>query len=410
MTRRTEARLARVAAPCPRRGPGISWLLLLWPLLVGCLLPLRPTWADDLSQREQQLHKLQQRIAGIRARLDAARGQRTKLNRQLEQSEQAIGRLARRLRVLQGQLKRQTRRVETLRVEEREQAQSLQQQRTLLARQVRAAYMMGRQEQLRILLNQEDPAGVSRLLTYFDYLNRERARRMADIRQQLDRLAETRKTVELEQARLAHLEREQRERKLALEKEQFARRKVVAQLAEEIEGQGAHLARLHKDEKQLQALLKGLQQALADIPVEPNRQIPFSKVRGHLPWPVKGVIRKAFGDPKIGQLRWDGVMIAAPEGREVRAVHAGRVAFADWLRGFGLLIILDHGDGYMTLYGHNQSLFKEAGDWVETGETIATTGNTGGRRETGVYFAIRHNGKPVNPVRWCRKAQARRVG
>ncbi len=383
---------------------------MLWPLLVVCLLPTPPAWGDDLSRREQQLQKLQQRMAGIRARLDAARGQRTELNRQLEHSEQAIGRLARRLRVLQGQLKRQGQRVQALRDNERQQGEALQRQRALLARQIRAAYTMGRQEQLRILLNQEDPAGVSRLLTYYDYLNRERARRMADIRQQLQRLSETRKTMELEQQRLAHLEREQRERKLALEKEQFARRKVVAQLAHEIEGQGAHLSRLHKDEKQLQALLQGLQQALADIPVETSRQISFSKVRGRLPWPVKGVIRKAFGDPKIGQLRWDGVMIAAPEGREVRAVHAGRVAFADWLRGFGLLLIVDHGDGYMTLYGHNQSLFKEAGDWVDKGETIATAGNTGGRRETGVYFAIRHKGRPVNPVRWCRKARGRRVG
>lgn len=402
--------MARIPVADRRRASRFLSLLVLWPLLVVCLLPTPPAWGDDLSRREQQLQKLQQRMAGIRARLDAARGQRTELNRQLEHSEQAIGRLARRLRVLQGQLKRQGQRVQALRDNERQQGEALQRQRALLARQIRAAYTMGRQEQLRILLNQEDPAGVSRLLTYYDYLNRERARRMADIRQQLQRLSETRKTMELEQQRLAHLEREQRERKLALEKEQFARRKVVAQLAHEIEGQGAHLSRLHKDEKQLQALLQGLQQALADIPVETSRQISFSKVRGRLPWPVKGVIRKAFGDPKIGQLRWDGVMIAAPEGREVRAVHAGRVAFADWLRGFGLLLIVDHGDGYMTLYGHNQSLFKEAGDWVDKGETIATAGNTGGRRETGVYFAIRHKGRPVNPVRWCRKARGRRVG
>lgn len=376
----------------------------------GSLLLCSPIAADDLSQHQQQLQKLQQRIQAIRARLDATRGQRTQLNRQLEQSEQAIGRLARRLRVLQEQLRRQERRVEQLRHEEREQADALKVQRALLARQIRAAYLMGREEQLRILLSQEDPAEVSRLLTYYDYLNRERARRMADIRRQLQRLADTRKTMELEQARLERLEREQRERKIGLEQEQRTRRKVVAQLAREIEGQGEQLARLHKDEKQLQALLEGLQQALADIPVEPSRQIPFSKARGRLPWPVKGVIRKAFGDPKIGRLRWDGVMIAAPEGREVRAVHAGRVAFADWLRGFGLLIIVDHGDGFMTLYGHNQSLFKEAGDWVGKGETIATAGNTGGRRETGVYFAIRHRGKPVNPVRWCRKTRGRRVG
>ncbi|RMG35548.1 MAG: hypothetical protein D6720_06945 [Gammaproteobacteria bacterium] len=269
---------------------------------------------------------------------------------------------------------------------------------------------MGRQERLRLVLDQDDPGEISRLLTYYDYLNRERVRRVSDIRRRLQALRQTQKALEQEQARLAALEQAQRERKRALEAEQLTRRRLVAKLAAEIEGQGARLTRLQRNEQQLQLLLRNLQDALADIPAETVQQTPFPKMRGKLPWPVKGVIRKAFGDPKIGQLRWDGVMIAAPEGREVRAVHAGRVAFADWLRGFGLLLIVDHGDGYMTLYGHNQSLFKEPGDWVQKGETIATVGDTGGRRETGIYFAIRRNGKPVDPLRWCRRVRRGKVG
>ena len=389
-----------------RRGrprlPLCLWLLVL--LAVGAANAAAP------APREQQLQALRARIAQLQARIEKARGQRSALNRQLEQSERAIGRLARRLRVLEGQLERQDRRLRRLAAREAAQRQALEKERKLLARQVRAAYAMGRQEQLKILLNQQDPALVSRMLAYYDYLNRERARRLSAIRERLQALAATRAEIEREQERLQRLQREQRERKLALEREQHQRRKVIAALARQIEGQGSELARLHKDEKQLQALLRGLQQALADIPAAPSGELPFPRARGRLPWPLKGVIRKAFGDPKIGRLTWDGVMIAAPEGREVRAVHAGRVAFADWLRGFGLLIIVDHGDGYMTLYGHNQALFKEAGDWVEAGEPIAAAGSTGGRKEPGIYFAIRHNGKPVDPVRWCKRVRGRRVG
>ncbi len=381
------------------------------PLFV-CLLSLlgtQPATSADVREQERRLSQLRERIGTLQARIRKARGQRTALNRELEESEQAIGRLARRLRVLRGRLERTNRRLEALRREEKAQQRSLAKERRLLAQQVRAAYAMGRQEQLRILLSQQDPATFTRVLAYYDYLNRERARRMAQIRERLQALADTRAEIAREQERLARLRREQEERKLALEAQQEKRRTVIERLAREIQDQDSELARLHRNEKQLQTLLRGLQEALADIPTAPEEQIPFPRAKGRLPWPLEGVIRKAFGAPKIGRLRWDGVMIGAPEGREVRAVHAGRVAFADWLRGFGLLIIIDHGNGYMTLYGHNQSLFKEAGDWVETGEPIAAAGNTGGRKETGVYFAIRHNGKPVDPIRWCRRPRKGRV-
>ncbi len=382
------------------------------PLLVCALLAVAGpvVSAADMHDQERQLAQLRERIAALQERMRRARGQRTSLTRRLEESEQAIGRLARRLRVLRGRLKRANQRLDALHQQEAVQQRALAEQRERLARQVRAAYAMGRQEQLRILLNQQDPAAITRVLAYYDYLNRERVRRMTQIRDHLRALTETRTEIAHERERLRRLQAEQEERKRSLETQQQKRRAVIAQLARQIQGQDSELARLRKDEKQLQTLLRDLQKALADIPAIPAEQIPFSRAKGRLPWPLEGVIRKAFGDPKIGKLRWDGVMIGAPEGHEVHAIHAGRVAFADWLRGFGLLLIIDHGNGYMTLYGHNQSLFKEAGDWVEAGEPIAAAGNTGGRKETGVYFAIRHNGKPVNPIRWCRRPRGRRVG
>ena len=397
------------------RNPGGSGRRRRLPFLLlgACLLTLSAMAAQQPGtpqQREQELKQLHQRIRALQERIRRTRGRQSELNRRLQQSEQQIGRLARHLRVLKGQLRRQNVRLADLEAQARRQQAALRAQQELLARQVRGAYAMGRQEQLKILLNQQDPAVVSRVLTYYDYLNRARAEQMARIRSRLQALAETRARIRDEQARLARLESEQAGQKQALEQQQQARREVLRQLASQIQGQDARLAQLRRDEKQLQQLLKGLQDALADIPRNLDAQQPFDKSRGRLRWPLRGVIRHAFGEPKIGALRWDGVMIEAPEGREVHAVHAGRVAFADWLRGFGLLLIIDHGDGYMTLYGHNQSLFKEVGDWVEAGEPVAAAGSTGGGRESGVYFAIRRHGKPVNPARWCRRTRGRRVG
>ncbi len=401
-------------------GSGKGSRTRLW-LPFSCMLaallmfvaPLGMAVAGDSSipqQREKELQGLRQRIADLQDRIERARGKQSRLSRQLRDSEQKIGRLARGLRVLKGRLKRKTRRLQELQAREADQQRVLRQEQALLAAQVRAAYAMGRQEQLRILLNQQDSAVVSRMLAYYDYLNRERARRMGLIRERLQELAQTRTEISEEQARLERLRDEQVQQKLGLEQQQQVRRKVLRRLASEIRGQGARLSRLRKNEKQLQALLRGLQEALADIPANVGGQRPFASAKGHLRWPLRGVIRHAFGEPKIGKLRWDGVMISAPEGREVHAVHAGRVAFADWLRGFGLLLIIDHGDGYMTLYGHNQGLFKEAGDWVEAGEPVAAAGSTGGRKASGVYFAIRRHGKAVNPARWCRRAKGRSVG
>jgi septal ring factor EnvC (AmiA/AmiB activator) len=337
-------------------------------------------------------------------------GERSALTRELQTAEQQIGRLARRLRVLDGRLTRQRQDLDALLVEQSRQNAALLEQRAELARQVRAAYAMGRQERLRILLNQQDPAMVSRMMAYYDYLNRARAENMQTIREHLADLAQTEQAIRREETSLAALLDEQQRELAALRSSQAQRQAVVAALTRDLQDQGRQLDRLENDERELKALIEGLEEALADIPVEPVERERFAGLRGRLPWPARGRIVNRFGTPKLGSLRWDGVMISAPEGREVKAVHHGRVAFADWLRGFGLLLIVDHGSGYMTLYGHNQSLFKEVGDWVDTNEPIALVGSSGGREQSGVYFGIRREGRPVNPVNWCRRPSGREVG
>ncbi len=382
----------------------------LIPLLCLTLAAAGAVAAPSADQQQAKLGALRERISGLRAQMQAKSGEKTQLSALLQASEQQIGRLARKLRVLDGRLIRQRKRLDSLLGEQAAQRQALDAQRAALARQVRAAYAMGRQERLKILLNQQDPATVSRVMVYYDYLNRARAEKMQLIHQQMERLVQTEHTIRIEEQQLARLHDEQRDELAAMQRNQETRREVVAQLTRELQDQGQKLDRLQTDERDLKTLIRGLEQALADIPAEHPQQIKFAGLRGRLPWPAKGSIVHRFGAPKLGSLRWDGVMIQAPEGREVRAVHHGRVAFADWLRGFGLLLIVDHGDGYMTLYGHNQSLFKEAGDWVAVNEPVALVGSSGGREQAGVYFGIRHDGRAINPAKWCRRPQGRKVG
>jgi septal ring factor EnvC (AmiA/AmiB activator) len=389
--------------------PSVSASLL--GLLLGGLLALSATGLQAApADPEAQLQLLRERIDALQQRMSRTRGEHHQLNSQLRDIERQVGRLARRLRVLGGRLARQQQRLRELRDKERADSLALVAERDALAEQVRAAYATGRQERIKLLLNQEDPATLSRVLAYYDYMHRARAARMARLQQSLAELARTREQIDHETSRLAELQASQRAEKESLEQSRDERSRVVQALARQLLSQGREMDRLQKDEQALRELLKGLRDALSDIPAEALGEQSFTARKGRLPWPASGRLVARYGQAKIGSLRWDGVMISAPEGREVRAVHRGRVAYADWLRGFGLLLIIDHGDGYMTLYGHNQSLYKETGDWVEAGEAIAAVGNSGGRERPGMYFGIRYKGKPVNPARWCRRTRGSRVG
>jgi septal ring factor EnvC (AmiA/AmiB activator) len=250
----------------------------------------------------------------------------------------------------------------------------------VLSRQIRAAYAMGRQERLKILLNQQDPAMVTRMMVYYDYLNRARAGHMAEIQASLDQLREVEAAISREEAQLSRLQSQELAEKSQLDATQIRREQVIASLAKEIHNRDGQLQVLEQDERRLERLLAGLQQALADIPIEMVGFPLFSKQKGKLPWPSRGRIAASFGSAReLGGLRWDGMLISAAEGKEVRAVH-------------------------------HQSLFKETGEWVEAGEPVALVGRSGGHANPGVYFGIRYNGKPVDPRLWCKRSKGRRVG
>ena len=365
---------------------------------------------ESIGQRESELAALRAHIDTAKLEETALRDERDALLADLESADQRIGDLTRRLRDLGQQLGAQQARLKTLSADQAKARARLAEERAALSRQLRAVFVGGRQDRLQLWLKQEDPATASRMAGYYDYFYGRRAAQVAAVRDAASQLDAAEAALRIEAAELAALQARAGAERADLEGMRDLRRNAVDALAARLQEQGQTLASLRRDETRLQRLLEELRQAVERLPTDRPRGRPFAERRGQLPWPAAGEVAARFGEPRTTSMTWDGILIAAPAGAEVRAIHRGRVAFADWLRGFGLLLILDHGDGYMSLYGHNDSLLKETGEWVEAGEVVSVAGSSGGTADVGVYFAIRHRGQALDPASWCRRGQRNRVG
>jgi len=375
-------------------------------LLLVLLLPVLASAAASPNQRqakEAELLQLRERISALRKELDQVRTRYDALRNELRDVEAAIAKNTQTLQKVDAELTQKTRHLAELREQQDKLMANITRQRGYLSQQIRAAHALGRQEYLKLLLNQENPATLGRALAYYDYLNRSRAERIGTAQTTLQNLAEVQQGIEDAQQRLIELRNAQRLQHADLKKSRASRSDLLAELERELSSKDQRLKAMLSDEKALEKLILALTQALEDIPPELDQQLSFAQLRGKLPWPVKGKITASYGSQRLGSLRWQGVMLTANEGQPVHAVAGGRVAFADWMRGFGYLLILDHGNGYMSLYGNNQSLHKDVGDWVRAGEVLASSGSSGGSNRSGVYFEIRYKGKPQDPVRWCRR-------
>jgi murein hydrolase activator len=357
---------------------------------------------EDMTHYQDKLEKLQKSIAKVQQHLKGSKKQRSHVVTELKTLEVEISKTSRKLKSLENDVYQNRKQENALKEELKQLDKRLGHQRAALSDQVRSAYSMGHQQNLKMLLNQQDPAKAGRAHVYFNYLNRVR-------QQQIDTFLETfqhkkQAETDLQQTIAAKnaLLQQQKEKKRERQKQRFQRKQLLAELGKKIKNQENTLTNLETSRGRIENLLKSLGELLADIPTSPSEEQPFVSQKGKLPWPVKGRFLSSFGQPKnYGDLKWNGVLIKAELGTPVRVVSHGRVAFSDWLQGFGFITIVDHGDGYMSLYGHNESLFKQTGDWVRAGEVIATAGDSGGQPTSGVYFEIRSRGKPINPSRWC---------
>nr|WP_245795477.1 peptidoglycan DD-metalloendopeptidase family protein [Thioalkalivibrio denitrificans] len=360
-------------------------------------------WANDKAEVAQRLEEVRKEIAALRDRLEAAQGERGRIEAALRKADREIADADRQLAATERAMEQAGARLAELEAEQAQERERLESQLALLARQLRAAYLAGRQDRLALLLNQEDPATVGRLLVYYRHYNDARGERIREVDEALENLALITREVSEAREQLAGERHRRQQLRDRLAEGQEERRRLLARLEAEIEATGTGLSRLEEDEEGMEELLRSLDRALQDIPEHSQLDEPFADRRGKLPWPTEGPLRARFGTPRGGQsgLQWRGVVIGAEPGDPVHAIHHGRVVFSDWMRGFGLLTIIDHGHGYMTLYGHNQSLYRSPGDWVQAGDLIARVGEGPGEDGRGLYFEIRHQGNPLNPGRWC---------
>ncbi|MDX1625902.1 MAG: peptidoglycan DD-metalloendopeptidase family protein [Wenzhouxiangellaceae bacterium] len=354
---------------------------------------------------ERELETVRGEIREIGERLAHERRQREREQAALAEAESELSRRTRELRETAAALDEARARLQTLDAEARTAALRADEQRAELADHLRIAYRLGNRSRLRTLLATEDPSRVSRQLAILGYLGRSQAESVRRLRARLVELESLREAQQAERDRLAALQLRQA---AALEARSEALRMRQAAL-EELEGtirtREQRLESLARSEAELEALLEDLSGVLADIPPDVAVE-PFASLRGRLAMPLDGPVAAGYADRRAEQLAWEGWLIRAAPGDPVRAVAHGRVAYADWLRGYGMMLILDHGDGYMTLYGRNQALLADVGDWVAPGEVIALAGSSGGGPEPGLYFQIRHEGRPVDPAPWM----SRRAG
>lgn len=354
---------------------------------------------DDLARiKEQELEAVRDRISDLKASMDKATRARDKVTSELQAAEVKIGEQQLLIRDLERDRDRTARRLGELEGEIETRETELRTESGELAEQVRAAYMAGGQERLKLLLNQQDPATLGRLLAYYDYLNRHRAGNIRSVNDRLKTLAELRSEAVAEKARLDDIAKRRYAELAVLNSAQEERRTLIAELETRMANESREIERLAAEEKQLGRLIAELTSILSDYPI--TSEEAFASYKGRLTWPIKGQLVRDYGQPRSGALTWNGVVLAAPRGSDVRAVYHGRVVFADWLAGMGLLIIIDHGDDYLTLYGYNETLLKNPGDWVAPGDVIATVGDSGGQLAPGLYFEVRKGTRTVNPRSW----------
>jgi septal ring factor EnvC (AmiA/AmiB activator) len=373
---------------------------------VLCALLLLAVWSpaqEAAPPQANQLENVREQIRQVQTGISAARDEAEALQEELQQAESSAAALRAQIDAAEHDTAAREQRLADLKRQAQEQQELLVRESGQLARQVRVAYMAGREDYLKLLLNQEDPALVGRMLAYYDYFNRARIGKIRSIGSAMDGLARMQVEIQDETARLDGLRQQQLVKLGEMDRYRASRREIIARIHAHISDQDRDLQRLRKNERELTGLLSRIHEH-RPAPEEFEDFTPFGDLRGKLAWPIEGRVVTPFGAlRKGGRIRSQGVTLAAEAGKDVHAVSDGRVVFADWFRNLGLLLIIDHGAGYMSLYGHNEALLKQAGDLVSAGEIIGRAGDTGGIEDSGLYFEIRRNGAPQDPELWCRR-------
>lgn len=356
--------------------------------------------ADQKSTKSEELRQIQKEIQQLRSNLDQARGKQQNLRGELSDIEKDVKAHLQLINNTDEALKQKRAELQRLMKEKNDQQAALQEQQQRLRQQLLIVYAGGNQELLKILLNGDNPATIGRALIYHQYLSQARVKDVTLINAAIERVDTLTNAIE-HQTQALHQLRMQRAGDQATLKQKLALRKtLLARLDNEIGTKQQRLQRLVEDERRLETLLRKLELAKRRKP--DSKPSAFSVLKGKLAWPITGKLAAKFGSPRqLGEKKWQGVLIQPGAQQDVRVVAGGQVVFADELRGFGLLIIVDHGGNYLSLYGHNSTVLKKTGSKVRAGEAIAAISPNDGLNQAGLYFEIRHKGAPIDPAFWC---------
>lgn len=366
-------------------------------------LPLSAFGQSDEELTRSQIKELQRDITRINQEISADSSRKNTLQGQLRSIELELAKLQRSIADNRNNIASQKAELETLQSNKVTLQAKRDEQQARISVELKTAWKMGQQGQIKVLLNQESPHTVSRVMAYYRYFFNARSELLAEYRGTLQALEDTQATIDQTLQNLATRQQDLTSQEQRLAAGQSERQLAIAKLSDSISGKGAKLKKLQQDQKELERLLSAIEEAIVNLEVPTNYQA-FGSAKGKMPWPLAGRASNRFGRPRNdGKMRWQGVTIPAKAGTPVQAIHHGRVVYADWLRGMGLLLIIDHGDGYMSLYAHNQTLLREVGEWVTSDTAVSTAGSSGGQGEPALYFEIRHRGKPTNPANWCRR-------
>lgn len=372
--------------------------------LFSMLLAISP---GALCDDKADMAKLQKDIADLQQELKKVQGARSNVQQELQKNETQMGELQKKVEKIQQDINNQDKQLENLNQERGNLEKARAKQQAQAAEQVRAAYQLGQQPQFKVFLNQESPERISRMMKYHSFFMAAHAEKMKKYLATIAQLNELEPQIAQKTVELNGIKAELSKQQASLQVAQAQRKETLAKINTTISSKDKALQDMQEDRRQLQALLQKVTRATNSLATAPS-YVPlpaagekFSARKGRLPWPTQGRIAHGFGSSQIeGQLQWNGVLISANSGQQVQAVHYGRVVFADYFRGQGLLVIVDHGEGYLSLYAHNQHLHIKAGDAVKAGEAIASVGNSGGQSEAGLYFEIRYQGKAIDPTAW----------
>ena len=385
---------------------GFLFILLLPVLSAAAQAALPPNYAQ-----KQELKALRDRIDALQKTLAASEETKNETADALRESERAISDSNRLLRSLTEDQRAINSRLDDLREQNKRATGDLEAQRTHVTRLLYQQYTGAQPDALKLLLNRQDPNRIARELHYLTHLARARAELIGNLRSNLGRISDLTRETEQESAELAAINAAQQVQRRRLEAEKATRKAVLLKVSRQIDKQRREISTLKRDETRLTRLVEQLSKMLARAkpPRLRNEKLPdgapvtgaFAQLKGRLSLPVRGELKNRFGGQREGSgVLWKGPFIASDAGQEVKAIASGRVVFADWLRGFGNLLIIDHGDDYMSLYGNNESLYKQVGDAARSGEVVAAVGNSGGNMDSGLYFEIRHQGVAFDPLGW----------